>query len=459
MLAALSCFAAAGPAQGYQSDLHYGLTYWLAKEAGFSVRHSHDIARSNEMTDIGDLDAMHAMIARVCTSLDTAVAEQSSRIARDHHFRSAGDVPGEPKDRPVDHRVPFASFEVEAAIASAAIPAAEKPLRLGRALHGWQDAFSHAGIPDTSKLCPRPQYFWSHPRERGGAYSTEADLTPVGAKSIELCLAAAESSHGFVVRLRKALVPDAAPPAWAALRQRATGFCAARTKTEKARWFADQGVPQADAIVARTSLPDGTRPFIVNRSLNLLALPSDAPPEPTEVPYYASPQRDSDPRVRDPRLAAVAEPPAGAAAPDSAASRWLGAFLRGWLTATPQTMPEVVRRFVDPAFAGGASKEEVLWRWRLLDRGMAETAPTVAPPTARDQAFFASAGDNWPLLLVPVRGRPQQPWLVFEASDARGKGLAAHVILRHAPYHVMFMRAVRVGEDFRLTEFNGLPVH
>lgn len=50
--AVVSVFAGA-----YESDFHFGLTWWLASQAGFDARQSQEIARQNELTDTGMLDA------------------------------------------------------------------------------------------------------------------------------------------------------------------------------------------------------------------------------------------------------------------------------------------------------------------------------------------------------------------------------------------------------------------
>src|SRR5690348_11104830 len=66
-------------ANAYQTDVHYGLTHWLADRAGFAPAETHEIARGNEMTDVGQLDAVHAIVHGMCAELDTAKAEQASK--------------------------------------------------------------------------------------------------------------------------------------------------------------------------------------------------------------------------------------------------------------------------------------------------------------------------------------------------------------------------------------------
>lgn len=49
-------------AEAYESDFHFGLTWWLASQAGFDALRSQEIARQNELTGTGLLDAKHAMV-------------------------------------------------------------------------------------------------------------------------------------------------------------------------------------------------------------------------------------------------------------------------------------------------------------------------------------------------------------------------------------------------------------
>lgn len=53
-------------AEAYESDFHFGLTWWLASQAGFDALRSQEISRQNELTDTGMLDAKHAMVWGLC---------------------------------------------------------------------------------------------------------------------------------------------------------------------------------------------------------------------------------------------------------------------------------------------------------------------------------------------------------------------------------------------------------
>lgn len=457
------CLPVVQAAAAYQTDFHYGLTFWLSRQAGFDVQQAHDIARANEATDIGDLDAVHAMVANVCTSLNAAVAEQSSRLTRDNHFRSQKSVPNPPELRGVDHRATFAAMDVNRWIGETGIDPTERLLRVGGALHGWQDTYSHGGTPDSTAICLRKDYFWSHPHARGGAYSTEADLTASKPENVELCIAAAESSYQFLVRFRKAAVPAGTSRPWGELKDPARDFCGGATKTAKAQWLQAQGVPQADAIVARTSLDNGERRFNkVMFHLNLLA--AQAAPEPVRTPYYASREREGDRMHKlGSQVAAVAKPPVGTIGSMAApVNKWFVGFLRAWLTAPPERMLEVAGQYFDSGFRSPAQNEELLWRWRLLDRGTAERAPRIERPTAQEMDFFSgAASSSWLEDLVPVRGLSvEQPFLMVEPTKESGRDYyMAHVILRHAPQNILLLEVAPRGESFGIRGWHGLISH
>src|SRR5437868_4039182 len=91
-------------AHAYESDLHYGLTYWLATQAGYDPLQSQEIARQNELTDTGMLDAKHAIIWDLCILQDT----KASLLTRALHFRAKREPPANPAERPVNSTAPYA---------------------------------------------------------------------------------------------------------------------------------------------------------------------------------------------------------------------------------------------------------------------------------------------------------------------------------------------------------------
>lgn len=135
-LAALSLSAGA-----YESDFHFGLTWWLARQTGFDLQQSQEIARNNELTDTGMLDAKHAMIWELCIWRNTC----ASKMTRAMHFRSKTPPPAEPSAREVTEGAVYAEAQ---SISIIKTPKHEEPKVqgwFGQALHGRQDAYSHAG--------------------------------------------------------------------------------------------------------------------------------------------------------------------------------------------------------------------------------------------------------------------------------------------------------------------------
>ena len=72
------------PAHAYESDVHYGLTYWLASNAGYNAVQSNAIAQGDELTDTGLLDAKHSIIWELCIKGNV----DASRWTRRLHFRA-----------------------------------------------------------------------------------------------------------------------------------------------------------------------------------------------------------------------------------------------------------------------------------------------------------------------------------------------------------------------------------
>ena len=188
-LAAVGLLCHSVIAHAYQTDVHYGLTNWLAGKAGFTPAESHEIARGNEMTDIGQLDAVHAIVYGMCAEPATAEAEQASKIARDLHFRSQEPVPNPPAARPVASSASFAGSETRRWLTDASKSGMDRLWQFGQALHGWQDAFAHGGVADKPPwygVTCREVYFWSHPKKAAAADQTH--------ERPRLCVQTAESS-------------------------------------------------------------------------------------------------------------------------------------------------------------------------------------------------------------------------------------------------------------------------
>ena len=77
-------------ATAFEADVHYGLTYWLALQAGFEPIQAQIIATGDERVDLGDMPYIDLVAMYACLHRD----EFSARRAGEHHYPSAGKIPG-----------------------------------------------------------------------------------------------------------------------------------------------------------------------------------------------------------------------------------------------------------------------------------------------------------------------------------------------------------------------------
>ncbi len=467
--------AACCSAGAYEADMHYGMTFWLARQAGLSQAEAHEMARGDQNADDGYLDAKHAIVLGVCL----LHAKTASEMVRRHHFRSQNPVPRPPPQRPVDSDDAYAKDDVLARIGGSGTVWMDRLNEFGLALHGWQDSFSHQGESSHIPGCD-DQWVWAHSAARGGVLNLftahNADLT---FKYPDDCLAAAKSSHGYIEQLRQRHRPEARGKAWSALEDDVQAFCQLSTKAGKAQWLAGHGVPQADAIVRMTNLPDGERSFEEAPELDLDARGDGAASAADDTARAG--RRGKPPSMDGEVERAVAEVYKGLG-PDAnggEVQRWFDEFLHQWVTTSPYEMSSVVKTyfaFGPEAFSKPESVEDRLLRWRMRDRGLAAD-PKVAPKEMlkRSDSFAALAGRGqsaadrlgflkvaaavsrpWRQAFVPVRRR-ELPVLLAPAGN--GKGLVAAVILRHAPYDIQLFTITPSGPAFRITRWASLAFH
>src|ERR1700753_702027 len=85
------------PATAFEADVHYGLTNWLALQAGFEPEQAQIIATFDQRIDSGDMPFMDIVGLYSCLAKD----EISARRAGEHHFPSEGRIPGPAETRVV----------------------------------------------------------------------------------------------------------------------------------------------------------------------------------------------------------------------------------------------------------------------------------------------------------------------------------------------------------------------
>jgi len=230
-----------GGARAWESDFHYGLTKWLAFQAGFGIDDAEIIAAAAQSPDeTSVLSATSVMFGAVCFGHSF----EASRHVQQYHFPSDGPIPAARADRIV---MPGVHSKIhggnrwinqEILLADNASAPITRLYRLGIALHPLEDSWSHGGMPDKIALCPAA-LTWSHPKTRGGYRSHNADLTH---KYPRDALETAQTAHvflrQFLVRNPKFYRNDHED--WGVLRGTVEDFVQRDTAREKLDWFKAQ---------------------------------------------------------------------------------------------------------------------------------------------------------------------------------------------------------------------------
>src|SRR6185312_14603154 len=135
-------------ALAFEADVHYGLTYWLALQAGFEPLQAQIIATGDQRVDSGDMPDIDVVALYACLAKDAI----SARRAGVHHYPSAAGVPGAPEARAVS---PDSDVARKAALSTLGVnpsQAAFRLLQLGESLHILQDSWAHQGISSVPQL-------------------------------------------------------------------------------------------------------------------------------------------------------------------------------------------------------------------------------------------------------------------------------------------------------------------
>jgi len=438
-----------GPsAFAYESDFHFGLTYWLALQAGYDHQQSHDIARGDELTDTGLLDAKHAIIWQLCIWQQ----KKASELTRYLHFRAKQPPPERPDARPVDQAAHFAKGQIKSVVAETGHGTQEHLLKFGQALHGRQDSFSHQGVSETHWPCPS-QWIWTHAVDRGGALSHHADRTYAYP---EQCLAAAKSSYGWLRRYREPMNLPTSAKEFSTLEPLVGDFCRRQTRTGKYQWLFAQKVPQAQAIAGNTSLSDGLESFFGVAPIDLRPTVNRPDSVASAVP---PPERQLTGFKLDTEADALLKSVLGSLSIESSepARQWANAFLQAWLATPAEHLPQAMA----PFFAGRAPGFEDqpidrLLRLRMTDRGLADS--TEVPPDkflGSTQGFVTADAAAWQTLLVPPRGE-KIPALVGNVGDG---SISLIAVLRSAPNAVLILKASPAGKGYAIDQLEVQVFH
>lgn len=243
-LATVMLFAV--PAYPWERDVHEGLTQWLAIQAGFSPDDARIIANGDEIVDDDpDTDPVWTEFKALLFN-----DQNDAENVQVHHFPSEGKLRSEPARRRVEPHSPPSRKSLDAQIEMGCKGRSlETALdELGKALHPFQDSWSHQGQPDTP-LRPWPiinsDIAWSHPESRHGWSSHDADLTYLFPEIKENAVKMAEATFNALATFREKnpCAPKAGfdPTTWKSIEAQAGKFAEGRTRAEKREWFTKVG--------------------------------------------------------------------------------------------------------------------------------------------------------------------------------------------------------------------------
>jgi hypothetical protein len=434
-------------AMAFEADVHYGLTDWLAQQAGFEPWQAQIIATGDQRVDSGDMPYIDVVAIYACLGKD----EFSARRAGEHHYPSVAGVPGPPETRAV---VPDSEAARTAALRATEVnpsQAAYRLFQLGEALHILQDSWAHQGVPsvpqfgDAAFSCDS-RLAWGHPEARGGPASHRPDLTMYWPADTA---AMAQATYEILTQYPSISGAQRNPRKWSEIRPEFDDFIKASTKTDKARWFAEHGMNDV-SFLEGISLPDGAEAFLLHwpgRKLPPLSTPE-------------SRQHAIDPGLLD----------------------FYNRFFARWLGT--EDFATLVTEFSGARDASGGtaaatmSHDELETRlklWRLRDHGsVAEVALRREALTAEQRAsvdaiakqpdayirYAPISSAYYPLLPQGDDASPLLPFFIGMISRDGGHPQAIAVTkFRHAPYNIVGVISENIDDRWRVTSIVSIVDH
>jgi hypothetical protein len=242
----------AGEAHAFESDVRFGLTRWLAVQAGFTPAQADIVATGNRRNDSGMMDTLEFALQYACLGEDDPAAS----LAQDLHYASERKVPAPPAERAVVKGSDAARKASAAMVKSRPDQAGFLLHKLGESLTPLQDSWSHQGVPgvpDTGYFRCDATRASAHPAERGGWSSHKADQARLWPDDTQ---AMARATYEVLVAYPPVDKAARQPREWASLQPALAGFVRAATKAEKKAWFTAQGFTDTSFLEGIT-LPDG----------------------------------------------------------------------------------------------------------------------------------------------------------------------------------------------------------
>ena len=432
-IAGLIGLAGASPVFAYEDDTHFGLTRWLALQAGFDPAQADILGANAVWVDHSWLSATKMVAWYACIRRDAI----GSRLVQRIHFPGDAELPAPPAARNVSP----GSYEALRVIRDEMAHPAKDPqvslANFGSGLHPYEDSWSHQGTPDPplKPLCSE-QLSWGHPAARGGWRRHDADhtylypkdaLAMAGATFDRLCAYAQRAGR----KCTRTFSGDLATHAQA--------FIGARTKEQKRVWFESQGFKDT-RFLEHVTLPRGksygpTAAKALGRPSNREAL-GRSNEEAFMLAFFEQWQAGSE------RSALV--------------SSMIDAERFRYPFGPPR--PEGASRPVDPALV-----VPLLELWRVREHGDVAAALHGSEPPSREALLAAMNATRDVNLsykgvedaLVPLdeSGLP----FVLTTFEANGeKYLVALARLRHAPHEVVAVFAQGSGASLRVVGIDSM---
>jgi hypothetical protein len=440
-----------GSPAAFERDVHFGLTKWLALQAGFTAQQAEALATGTQRVDSGDMQFIEVVATYACIGKDPESAAATAR----HHYPSAGRVPGPPEQRAV-----IAGSDAARQMAIGVTKVSQKQsgfmlYKFGEGIHALQDSWSHQGAPDVPQMlggaiaCD-PTLVFGHPRSRGGWNSHKADLTHAWPADT---LAMASATYELLLQYPPIGDEKRSPKQWTQIRPSLDGFIRAATKSQKKKWFVEQGISDV-SFLEGISLPDGMEPFDAKWEAHKL------PPLST----IKSTQHHVDAELleffNEFFLKWVSTDDFDALAREFAAAPGKSPA-KGSESSTPMDKVELANR---------------LRVWRIRDHGrVADIAHSSTPLSSQQRNALSSIAKNRDAVIryaspteaffpVTVKGPEPSPLLGFVintiAKSAAGDPRAVAITkFRHAPYDTLVVLAERIDGRWRIVSLGATVDH
>jgi hypothetical protein len=449
LLFAATLLVSGSPA-AFERDVHFGLTQWLALQAGFTPQQAEAMATGDQRVDSGDMQYIEVVATYACLGKDE---ESSTAVAR-HHYPTAGRVPGPPEQRAVVAGSDAARQLTIKVNKGSPQQAGFMLYKLGEGLHALQDSWSHQGVPEIPRVLDGviacdPTLAWGHPRLRGGWNSHKADLTYLWPADT---LAMASATYDLLRQYPMIADVKRSPKEWTQIRPLLDGFIRASTKSEKKKWFAEQGIADV-SFLEGISLADGTEAFSAKWEAHKL------PP--------LSTAKSTQHHVDDALLEFF----------NRFFSQWMSTEDFDALAGEFGTVPPPAKAVrAAPAPMDKAELAARLRAWRIRDHGrIAEIVHSLQPLTAQQRNTLSSIAKNRDALAhyaspaeaffpVLVKGPEPSPLLGFvidtvAPSTAGNERAVATTKLRHAPYDTVLVLAERSAGRWRILSVGATVDH